>query len=588
MPPQLSSGAMGWPRQMSETTGRRYYYGAPMRSSTLHRWSVSDFKCLEFAEVDFPPLTLLCGENSSGKSSLIQSMLLAVQSTEEEVVLNGPLVRLGLPSDIVRYGQDSLALGFSLTTRPDKVLHEYHFDFHFGPSPSGLRVDQLIATCNGRQVIVADSTRVTERTRSDVDVRGQYGDALLRLREVDEKKAPPRSFVSLRGLAPEAVHYRPTPESVLATLRREYTNRDLDLNSEKTFALFEALADWLGSKPGQAFAETSGVWEGALGRESPRRVARLLADLSRSQLDVVFRAYSDSAVTGDWATIPAARTLSAYRIAAARSRAFVGVHSAIESAAHTLSLAADALRAFQDQVRYLGPLREEPQVVSPTGARYRNMPVGPKGEYTADLLSREGTRVIRWAKPDRKRQRSGLLEALSFWTSYLGVGEHVAVEDQGKLGRGLRINVDGVDRDLTMVGVGASQVLPVLAVVLSAPEQAVVLLEQPELHLHPAVQSRLGDFFLFARPDLRIIVETHSEYLVTRIRRRVAEGGRAPERIAVLFAEREGAASLLRKLALSKTGDLSDWPRGFFDTQDQEGRAIVGAIRASQVRVKDA
>lgn len=107
------------------------------------------------------------------------------------------------------------------------------------------------------------------------------------------------------------------------------------------------------------------------------------------------------------------------------------------------------------------------------------------------------------------------------------------------------------------------------------------MLEQPELHLHPAVQSRLADFLLFARTDLRLVVETHSEYLITRIRRRVAEGARASKNIAVMFAERDGDASNFRSLVLNDVGDFSDWPRGFFDTQDEDGRAIVRAVRAS-------
>lgn len=106
----------------------------------------------------------------------------------------------------------------------------------------------------------------------------------------------------------------------------------------------------------------------------------------------------------------------------------------------------------------------------------------------------------------------------------LGVGTKVVIEDQRKLGRSLRLQVDGVSRDLTAIGVGARQLLPVVALVLGVPSRSVVLLEQPELHLHPAVQSRLADFLMFAREDIRILVETHSEYLVSRLRRRLAEG----------------------------------------------------------------
>lgn len=136
----------------------------------------------------------------------------------------------------------------------------------------------------------------------------------------------------------------------------------------------------------------------------------------------------------------------------------------------------------------------------------------------------------------------------------------------------------GVERDLTTVGVGASQLLPVIALVLSATPGAIICIEQPELHLHPAVQSRLADFFLRARPDLAIIVETHSEYMVTRIRRRAAEGALDVGDVSIFFAEQEGGKTNFRNLKLNVDGNLSDWPAGFFDAQDEDARALVAAI----------
>jgi predicted ATPase len=167
---------------------------------------------------------------------------------------------------------------------------------------------------------------------------------------------------------------------------------------------------------------------------------------------------------------------------------------------------------------------------------------------------------------------------VSAWAAHLGIGESVSVEDQGKLGRGLRITMNGIPRDLTMIGVGASQLLPVVTVVLDAPPNSIVLLEQPELHLHPSVQSRLGDFLLVARPDVCIIVETHSEYLITRIRRWVAEQRVLRSDVHILFAEPLEDGTEVRELRMSELGNLDDWPVGFFDSQDNEARAIVRAI----------
>src|SRR5580698_5246676 len=93
----------------------------------------------------------------------------------------------------------------------------------------------------------------------------------------------------------------------------------------------------------------------------------------------------------------------------------------------------------------------------------------------------------------------------------------------GKLGHELKVTTHGVERphDLTNVGVGVSQVLPIVVMCLLAPVDSTMILEQPELHLHPAVQARLADFFLsIAKAGKQCIVETHSEYLINRLRLR--------------------------------------------------------------------
>ncbi|WP_162528596.1 AAA family ATPase [Mycolicibacterium sp. CBMA 361] len=81
-----------------------------------------------------------------------------------------------------------------------------------------------------------------------------------------------------------------------------------------------------------------------------------------------------------------------------------------------------------------------------------------------------------------------------------------------------------LDLDLTSVGTGVSQVLPVLVMCLQAPPGSLLLIEQPELHLNPAVQQKLADFLLaIAASGRQLLVETHSDYLITRLRLRTAK-----------------------------------------------------------------
>ena len=128
------------------------------------------------------------------------------------------------------------------------------------------------------------------------------------------------------------------------------------------------------------------------------------------------------------------------------------------------------------------------------------------------------------------------------------------------------------------VGIGVSQVLPVL-VSAYASSGRLLAIEQPEIHLHPALQAELGDVFLesaLGDAGNSFLIETHSEHLLLRIMRRMRqtvagelpEGVPAvrPEDVMVLFVEPDGTQSLVREMPLNERGELvKAWPGGFFE-----------------------
>jgi predicted ATPase len=133
---------------------------------------------------------------------------------------------------------------------------------------------------------------------------------------------------------------------------------------------------------------------------------------------------------------------------------------------------------------------------------------------------------------------------------------------------------------LTAVGVGVSQALPVLVMALAAGPGAVLLLEQPELHLHPAAQQRLADFLLAcAASGRQLIVETHSDHLVTRLRRRIAEdpGDRLLGTVAVVLAQRDAGGSRFERLPSNRYGGFERWPEGFFEEAASDARELIRA-----------
>ena len=133
------------------------------------------------------------------------------------------------------------------------------------------------------------------------------------------------------------------------------------------------------------------------------------------------------------------------------------------------------------------------------------------------------------------------------------------------------------------VGIGVSQVLPVL-VSAYASSGKLLAIEQPEIHLHPALQAELGDVFLesaLGGGDNTLVIESHSEHLLLRIMRRIRETSTGdlpdgipevrPQDVMVLFVEPDGEQSLIREMPLNERGELvKAWPGGFFEESLRE------------------
>lgn len=137
---------------------------------------------------------------------------------------------------------------------------------------------------------------------------------------------------------------------------------------------------------------------------------------------------------------------------------------------------------------------------------------------------------------------------------------------------GERVNV-------AAMGEGISQMLPVVAATLRSDEHSILLVEQPEIHLHPALQSKLADLFVQVvnYGKRQIIVETHSEHLLLRLRTHVAKGNIEPEKVSILYVEKKGGASTVRRLKLNGKGHFDDWPKGFFDEAYKEAMDLAMA-----------
>ncbi len=236
------------------------------------------------------------------------------------------------------------------------------------------------------------------------------------------------------------------------------------------------------------------------------------------------------------------------------------------------------------RIRFLGPLRQYPHRVY-TWAGGSREDMGSRGEGWVDALlaARSEGKSSDWGEQT--------LEAwTAHWLQQLGLIDHFRVEEVAPESRFYQVKVRLADQDnevlITDVGFGVSQILPVIVLCFYAPRGSIILLEHPEIHLHPWAQAGLADVLIDAvqRRGVQIILESHSEHLLRRLQRRIAEEEIPAEELALYFCRREAGASKAEALRLDPYGFIENWPEGFFGDQMEEISSMNKAALARRKR----
>ena len=246
------------------------------------------------------------------------------------------------------------------------------------------------------------------------------------------------------------------------------------------------------------------------------------------------------------------------------------------------------VRLAFDSISYIGPLREEPS------RRYiyddEILEIGLKGENAPYILAVEGSSPIppyafpedtRWATITGSTLEQGLIS----WLDYMEISPSIiarlsqglaSVDLASPLNTNLRLS-------LADVGFGVSQVLPIITEGLRLAPGGTLILEQPEIHLHPRLQLRLADFMVsMALSGKNMLVETHSEHIINRLVRRIVEDEehRLQSLVNMLFVQAEPLGSVIQVVSVDPQRGITNWPRGFFDQTADEQESIMRASLA--------
>jgi predicted ATPase len=249
-----------------------------------------------------------------------------------------------------------------------------------------------------------------------------------------------------------------------------------------------------------------------------------------------------------------------------------------------------AVEALFGSIHHLGPLREHPQpIYTWSGELFED--VGPKGENTVGAMltaQSQGRKLNHKAKA----VTAEFIPFIAKRLKEIGIIHSFALKQVGK-GRKeyevlIKTNAMATEVRITDVGFGISQVLPAIVQPFYSPPNSIVLMEQPEIHLHPQVQAGLADVFISAiqsreggNPrNVQLVVESHSEHFLTRLQRRVAEGRLDLDDVAIYFCSFTRTGQNIEALNLNEYGEISNWPEKFFG--DEMGELTARTIAAME------
>lgn len=230
-------------------------------------------------------------------------------------------------------------------------------------------------------------------------------------------------------------------------------------------------------------------------------------------------------------------------------------------------------RSFEEVVSdifYLGPLREEAAPVYGVSGE-RPQDVGKSGQDTPGVL---------WIGRSERRQVQ-LKKKVEKWLDEFEIAKRIKLHKLGPFFQVLLTDWhSGIECNITDVGCGASQLLPVIVAGYFAPEKSLLILEQPEIHLHPKAQTQLADLLIdVSRGNKKLLVETHSEHLLERIQTRIAQGVFDSHSVSLYYCEPTKEGTKIKRIEIDDFGRLGeDLPEGFFEESYRESNEHFKAI----------
>lgn len=458
--------------------------------------------------IDIKPLTILCGTNSSGKSSILKSLLLLKQSFENtsatnNVTLDGPYTQNGKMGDII---YKSCGNGFTITTSSEFI----------SPSKYG-----------------------------SMKGSNPYKQDIISFKELKKTLGTPYySTVKMIMKMSIQVVYNSGMKSANNVIKQF----DLNLSCYDKYnnLIKEPIKIVLDHKRTNIYNIIFSNFPGENGQ------------LINSSISNCFCYFEGMRLVNAYATKDQTIQFDMF---------FPKLYSFMRHAAHSFK-----------GISNLSPLRHMPERYYFVHEDYHT--VGQDGEYTPQVIYNNiETQIISIMPPldgsfSFEKRQQPFYNFLESWEEYLGIGK---MELKGS-DTVIQLSIN--NHSLVDIGFGVSQVLPILTKTLLLKQYQTLLIEQPEIHLHPKMQMNLADLFIASSQlDRNLIVETHSDHIVNRVLRRILEdtSGNLSKMISIYFVEKTDEGSIVVPILINPEFGFIDVPDDFFSQFSSETDAIFSA-----------
>jgi hypothetical protein len=499
-----------------------------------------NYKAFECGEIPIKPITILLGANSVGKSSIIQLLLLLQQTGKEDLKsyksalkLYGGYVNLGDARNLFRKRDTSkpVELKFEMKSKELKdylkdVLLEDYID-GFTSITKYLPIKGLLELRNKEL-----------KTKSDYEYYiNSFIDLISKLKTQKEYLAEVSWFLSQRS----PIKLNDITKENKSVLLKIY---------DFLFKLAQGIKDEMfeisfviSFNKGKLFTQSVSIVHNG--------IIIVEYDLSK---DTVFKS--------SLASISNEQSEELIKLLDGNNTIFNLFQKNI-SHSHTTALSIIIYNIFQfsisklreefanERINYVSPLRAHPK-------RYYML---DKAKVNLTLDTLDGDAIA-----DVLKDNSNLKGRVNKWLEKFNLS--VNVEEFKEVVHHLKVKQNNLDLDITDVGFGISQVLPVIIQGFLSSNNSTTIIEQPEIHLHPKMQADLADLFIDivnANKKKKLIIETHSEYILKRLRRRISEGLISSDDVSICLFHplNKDVNPYIENLEIEKKG-FFDWPIDFY------------------------